>query len=67
MKGWRKNDLKGLSRDFTAVYKVEKISLFFVFSSYLKDSAFTAVKRHAKFLTRGVKGVLLSMKGLRKG
>ena len=31
MKGWRKNDLKGLPRDFTAVYKVEKISLFLCF------------------------------------
>ena len=38
------------------LYKVEKRSIFLI-DSYLKDSAFTAVKRDAKFFTRFVKGV----------
>ena len=36
--------------------------------SYLKDSAFTAVKREAKSYTRFVKGVpFLSTEGIQKG
>ena len=38
--------------------KVEKKSFGFGLFSYLKDSAFTEVKRDAKFSTRLVKGVL---------
>ena len=36
---------------------VEKLSSFCLIYSYFKGSAFTAVKRDEKFLTRYVKGV----------
>ena len=48
---------KGLTGDFHGFIKSRKRSIFVV-DSYFKDSAFTAVKRDAKFSTRYVKGVL---------
>ena len=48
---------KGLTDDFHGFIKSRKRSIFVVDSSF-KDSAFTAVKRDAKFKTRYVKGVL---------
>ena len=50
---------------FYGFIKSEKRFLF-VICSFLKDSAFTAVKRDAKFETRYVKGVHLSIEGIRK-
>ena len=47
---------KGLTDEFYGFIKSRKRSIF-VIDSYLKDSAFTAVKRDAKFQTRYVKGV----------
>ena len=49
-------DPKGLTDEFYGFKKSKKRSIF-VIDCYLKDSAFTAVKRDAKFLTRYVKGV----------
>ena len=51
---------------FMAVKKSRKRSGFVIFSC-LKDSAFTAVKRDAKVLTRYVKGHLFSVEGKRNG
>ena len=47
---------KGLTDEFYSFIKSRKRSIF-VINSYLNDSAFTAVKRDARFLTRFVKGV----------
>ena len=59
----------GLTDEFYQFYgfvKSRKHSLIFVIDSYLKNSAFTPVKRDAKFQTRYVKGVPLSKEGKRK-
>ena len=45
-----------LTDEFYGFIKSKK-SLIFVIDSHSNDSAFTAVKRNAKFLTRYVKGV----------
>ena len=47
---------KGLTDEFSGCIKSRKCPIF-VIDSYLKDSAFTAVKRGAKFETRCVKVV----------
>ena len=47
---------KGLTDEFYGFIKTRKRSVF-VIDPYLNDSAFTAVKRGAKFWTRYVKGV----------
>ena len=49
---------KRLTDDFYGFIKSRKRSIS-VIDSNLKDSAFTAVKRDAKFKTRYVKGVLV--------
>jgi len=46
-------DLKGLTEEFMAVKKSRKFPSFEI-SSYFEDSAFTAFKRNATFLTRYV-------------
>ena len=48
--------LRGLTDEFYGFIKSRKRSIFAI-DSYLKDSAFTAVKRDAKFYARYVKGV----------
>ena len=48
--------VKGLTHECYGFIKSRKRSIF-VIDSYLKDSAFTAVKRGAKFQTRYVTGV----------
>ena len=49
------------------LYKVEK-TFYFVIDYYLKDSAFTTVKRDAMFKTRYVRERYnLSIEGIRKG
>ena len=48
--------LKELTDEFCGFIKSRKRS-FFVIDSYLKGSAFTVVKKYAKFYTRYVKGV----------
>ena len=47
---------KGLPDEFYGFIKLRKRSIF-VIDSYLNGSAFTALKRDAKFLTKYVKGV----------
>ena len=47
---------KGLTDEFHGFKKSRKRSIFMI-DSYLKDSAFIAVKRDAKSQTRYVKGV----------
>ena len=47
---------KGLTDKFYGFIKSRKRSIF-VTDSHLKDDAFTAVKKDAKFYTRYVKGV----------
>ena len=49
-----------------AVKKTKKLYGFVIYS-FLKDSAFTTVKRDAAFYTRRLKGYHLSIKGVRKG
>ena len=45
---WSVKGPKGAKKMNFWLYKVEKRSIFFI-DSYLKESAFTAVKRDAKF------------------
>ena len=47
-----------------AVKKTRKVSGLVIYS-YLKNGAFTAVKRNAAFYTKDVKGVPLTIKGTR--
>ena len=47
---------KGLTDEIYRFIKSKKRSIFLI-DSYLKDSAFTTVKRDTKFQTRYVKGV----------
>ena len=49
---------EGLTDEFYG-FKKSRRRAFFVIDSYLKDSVFTAVKRHAKFY--------LSTEGIKKG
>ena len=58
--------LKGWTDEFYGVIKSGKHSIF-VIDSYLNDSAFTAVKRDEKFLTRYVKGASLVNRKYTKG
>ena len=43
------------------------LCFLFEFDSYLNDSAFTAIKRDAKFKQGTRKGYHLSIEGIRKG
>ena len=58
--------IKGLTDVFYGFIKSRKRSIF-VTDFYLKDRAFTAVKRNTKFLTRYVKRVQFVNRGYTKG
>ena len=58
--------LKGLKDVLSAFIKLRKHSTSAI-DAYLNDSAFTAVKRNAKFLMSNVKGVPFAIDGIGKG